>query len=278
MRICDFGSLLESGELRGERMAITIGVFDGVHKGHQRIFSTLKEKGAEAGCQTMAISFSVNPKPRSGGNLDTPRLRAGYIGSFGIDFLAVIDFSAEFSKTTACGFAKLLAEICIPCIAVVGADFRFGNPSGSASAGDLARLLAANGVSCDATIVDSVLDDEGMKISSTHLRQLIEKGDLGCFLRLSGQFYRVDLVPLPYRPCSGGLVFSREPIHQLLPPQGAYDARLLLSDGRCIGCIAGIDEEFLSLSLPSSLSAIGGKGEDGNGSLQLDSLFLEKKR
>ena len=117
-----------------------------------------------------------------------------------------------------------------------------------------------------------------MKISSTHLRQLIEKGDLGCFLRLSGQFYRVDLVPLPYRPCSGGLVFSREPIHQLLPPQGAYDARLLLSDGRCIGCIAGIDEEFLSLSLPSSLSAIGGKGEDGNGSLQLDSLFLEKKR
>ena len=278
MRISDFGSLLESRELSGQRMAVTIGVFDGVHKGHQRIFTTLRKMGDASSCRTMAISFSVNPKPSSAGNLDTLRLRAEYIASFGIDFLAVIDFSDEFSKTTACGFAKLLTEICVPCIAVVGADFRFGNPSDSASAADLSRLLAQNGVSCDTIIADSVLDDEGRKISSTHLRQLIENGDLRCFLKLSGQFYRVDLVPLPYRSSSAGLIIRREPIHQLLPPQGTYDARLLLTDGRSTVCTAEIDEEFLSLSLPAGFSAIGGEREKGNGQLHLDSLFLEKKR
>ena len=76
MRISDFMELMESGELSGERIALTIGVFDGVHRGHQKIFSMLKAKGDEYGCRTMAISFSVNPKPSSAGNLDTLRLRA----------------------------------------------------------------------------------------------------------------------------------------------------------------------------------------------------------
>ena len=278
MRISDFMELMESGELSGERIALTIGVFDGVHRGHQKIFSMLKAKGDEYGCRTMAISFSVNPKPSSAGNLDTLRLRAEHIGSFGIDFLTVIDFSDEFSKTTAWGFAHLLTKICVPCIAVVGADFRFGNPSESASAADLSRLLAENGVSCDTYIADSVLDEYGIKVSSTHLRQLIEKGDLRCFLKLSGQFYRVDLVPLPYRSCSDGLIISRGPIHQLLPPQGAYDAQILFSDGRRSACIAMIDEEFLHLSVPSDFSVFGSEEGKGNGMLQLDSLFLEKKR
>ncbi len=277
MRIYDFGDLLRSGELSNRRTVISIGVFDGVHKGHQRVFSLLKQKAEEAGAVSLVISFSTNPKARAKGNLDTLRLRAEYVGSFGIDFFAVIDFSGNFSKTTAGEFAKILTELCTPCAAVVGADFRFGNPREAGDARDLALLLAANGVSCDVTIVDSVLDEDGMRISSTHLRQLISSGDLGCFLRLSGQFYRVDLVPLPYRSCSGELIYSRSLIHQLLPPQGAYEARILFSDGSA-DCVARIDEEFLSLSLLSPGSASGWEEKLEKGSLHIDSLFLEKRK
>ena len=110
------------------------------------------------------------------------------------------------------------------------------------------------------------------------LRKYISSGDLFSYNESSGQYYTLDSMSLPSEKSGSVIYVDISSCSQLLPPQGAYDARLLLSDGRCIGCIAGIDEEFLSLSLPSSLSAIGGKGEDGNGSLQLDSLFLEKKR
>ena len=115
--------------------------------------------------------------------------------------------------------------------------------------------------------VDSVRDERGDKISSTHLRQMIEKGDLRCFLSLSGQFYRVDLVPLPYRSGSGELIFSRASIHQLLPPPGVYDAVLLLRNGKSAGCTAEIDCGNLRVS-----------GLCGKDELLLDSLYLEKRR
>ena len=140
------------------------------------------------------------------------------------------------------------------------------------------ELLAACGRTCSVDIVDSVLDDDGVRISSTRLREMIEKGELGTFLKLSGQFYRVDLVPIPYRSCSGELIISRASIHQLLPPLGTYDTRLLASDGRCAECVSEICGEFLRIPDPFRASAIGSGEDQGKGKLQLDSIFLERRR
>ncbi len=271
MRIIPFSELVETGGLRNVPSVFSIGVFDGVHKGHQAILEHLMLMKERLGAAlSIVITFSVNPKGRSG-SLDTMRLRSQYIGSFGVDVLAVIDFSPVFSKITACGFTHLLRKAFLPAGAVVGQDFRFGNPSEQGNGEDLGRLLAAEGVDCITEIADSVLDGSGEKISSTRLRQMIEKGELGCFLSLSGQFYRVDLVPLPYRSGSGELIFSRASIHQLLPPPGAYDAGLALSDGSRVGCIAEIDGENLRL-------VISGRGTAGKDVQLPDSLYLEKRR
>ena len=271
MEIYDFGRLLSSGLLKDRRTVFSIGVFDGVHRGHHAILSALKAKAADENAVSIAITFSSNPKKGSTGNLDTLRLRSLYIESFGIDFLAVIDFSTEFSKITACEFTSLLLEAFRPRGAAVGEDFRFGNPSSEADGRGLERLLREKGCEAPVRIVDSVLDEEGKKISSTRLRQMIEKGDLGCFPRLSGQFYRVDLVPLPYRSCSEGLIFSRASIHQLLPPPGLYDAVLAFSDGRKAECTASIEDDVLRI-LPDQ------KDMNGKDELLLDSLYLEKRR
>ncbi len=277
MEIFDFNFLVSSGLLRERRTVFSVGVFDGVHRGHHAILSALKRKAGEADATSLAITFSSNPKKNSTGSLDTLRLRSLYIESFGIDFLAVIDFSSEFSKITACGFASLISELCNPVGAVFGSDFRFGSPESQKEGKDFSGLLSRCGRECSVEIVDSVLDAGGVRISSTRLRKMIENGELEDFLRLSGQFYRVDLVPIPYRSCSGELIFSRASIHQLLPPLGTYDTGLLVTDGTIVKCVLEIDREFLSLSAPSLLSAIGSGQCQGKGKLQLDSIFLEKK-
>ena len=279
METYEFRSLDVSGRLRNVPTVVAIGVFDGVHNGHKRIFETLvSEARKEGNAASLAISFLTNPKSFAIGSLDTIRLREEYIASFGVDFLALIDFSTDFSKISASGFVDMLLYAMDPIAAVVGEDFRFGNPSSQASGRDIPRLFAEKGHSCRLIEVGSVTDGDGRKISSTYLRQLVIQGELGCFPALSGQFYRVDLVPLPYRSCSAELIYSRSSIHQLLPPLGSYDTRLLLSDGRMVESTARIEEESLVLTLPSDPSAIGSAESLDKEGLRIDSLFLEKRK
>ena len=267
-----FSKLVESGEYRHVPVVFSIGVFDGVHRGHKLVLEKLVKLKEERKAEKSAvITFATNPKGREGA-LDTLRLRSEYIASFGVNLLAVIDFSPIFSKITACEFTELLTKAFQPSGAVVGADFHFGNPSAEADGHGLERFLREMGCDAPVEIADSVLDGNGEKISSSRLRQMIEKGELGCFLKLSGQFYRVDLVPLPYRLDSGELIFSRASIHQLLPPPGLYDAAILSLKGKVIKAEAEIDGESLHV-LPSS-----GFYECGKDELLLDSLYLEKRR
>ena len=271
MRVISFDTFIEKGEYRDIPAVLSIGVFDGVHNGHKAILNTLMDMKNELSAQLSAvITFSTNPKGKRV-CLDTPRLREEYIASFGVDVLVVIDFSPVFSKISACEFTKLLRRSILPVGAVVGEDFRFGNPSSSGDGHALGEYLRALGVDSEIKIVDSVMDDGGERISSTRLRLMIEKGDLGCFPSLSGQFYRVDLVPLPYRSGSGELIFSRASIHQLLPPPGLYDAVLAFSDGRKAECTASIEDDVLRI-LPDQ------KDMNGKDELLLDSLYLEKRR
>ena len=278
MEIASFSELAASGRFRNRRTVLSIGVFEGMHRGHQRILSQLSDLKKELGADiSAAITFSVNPKGRQG-SLDTLRIRAEEIEAYGVDILAVIDFSPVFSKITACGFAGLLIKAFDTIGCVVGDDFRFGNPSDDGDGHDLERMLSADGRRCRTKIVDSVLDPEGVRISSSRIRQMIEKGELGCIPGLSGRFYRVDLVPLPYRSGSGELIISRASIHQLLPPPGAYDAALLLEDGRMFGLCAQIGGESLRLSAGTDSSAFGFREAFGKEALPLDSLYLEKRR
>ena len=272
MRILSFSEYIDEGKKNPQRTVFSIGVFDGVHFGHKAILEDLRRLKKESGAECSAVfTFSTNPKGRKG-DLDTLRLRAENIAEYDVDVLAVIDFSTDFSMITAVGFVDMLSSSMIAVGAAVGDDFRFGNPHEEGSGRDLGLLLRRKGFDCTIDIVDSVLTEDGEKISSTYMRQMINKGELGCIPGLSGQFYRVDLVPLPYRSCSGELIISRASIHQLLPPLGTYDAALLFRDGKRTVCTALLSEDFLRIALPSS--GMDNEKEE----LLLDSLYLEKRR
>ena len=241
-----FQKLLESGELKDREAVITSGVFDGVHLGHRTLLKKVKEEsGRIPGSISLLITFSSNPKPGKFRNIDTLRLRKEEVKKEGFDAFVVIDFSTEFSMISASGFIKMLASMMIPKVLVVGDDFRFGNPSSSASAQDLGKMLYDLGMDTKVIIEKAILTEGGEKISSTLVRRVIEKGETGCIPSLIGRKYRVDLMPCPFKFEDDILVFGRDSIHQLLPPPGVYDAESLDISGKLCKGLCYVEKDFL---------------------------------
>ncbi len=273
MKEYDFLSLVESKEKKDSRLAVAIGVFDGVHKGHRRIFGTLAEiQRKNPGIESMVITFSSNPKPGKNGNLDTLRLRKEYVAGFSINSFCVIDFSEIFSRISASGFAHMLAAIGKVRYLVLGNDFRCGSPSNSTNGPGLGFLLRAEGLDTELIQVDHVLMEDGEKISSSSLRRMIKEGDFKSYLEYSGQGYRVDLMTIPYRSECGCLVYCTDRIQQLLPPPGAYDAELMLSEGKMLRCILHIDEFSLNVRIQAKDAFL--NLEDNPGFGLVDSIII----
>ena len=274
METYDFQSLLSSGRLKDRKAALTIGVFDGTHKGHQKLIErVVDEAEKEKDCISLVITFSINPKPGIPRNIDTIRLREEEIKKMGVNSFVVIDFSPEFSRISASGFIDMITSLCIPRILVVGEDFRFGNPKDSASAYDLDSMFRLRGAQCRVEIEKAILTEGGEKISSTLVRRVIEKGETGCIPSLIGRKYRIDLMPCPFKFEEDALVFGRDSIHQLLPPPGVYEAEILdISVSKRIG-LCRLDDNFLRFN-PMDTDNSGSRKDI----LPLDSIFFGEKK
>ena len=227
-------------------MAITIGVFDGVHKGHEDILSFLNSYKVEhKDVKTMVITFNLNPKIKGQKFIDTLRLRKKYISSFNTDFFTVIDFCEEISKISGNEFIRLLCTMCRVKAVVVGEDFKCGTPNSQVTAKELEKEFESTGNSVDVFIRETIMDDQ-VRISSTLLRQMIQKGDLDGVKRLSGRPYVIDLVEKAIID-NKSLTFATSSINQVLPPFGTYKALLKLKSGNSIACKVTIDESKLMI-------------------------------
>ena len=85
------------------RSAVTIGVFDGVHRGHQRTISHAVQRGAELGVRSVVVTFDPHPAEvvRPGSHpavLTSQRRKAELIEQLGVDALCVLPFTQEFSR------------------------------------------------------------------------------------------------------------------------------------------------------------------------------------
>ena len=274
MKEYDFISLLNSKELKDKEAVITIGVFDGVHLGHQTLIKRVKEESIKLPSSiSMVITFSSNPKPGKFRNIDTLRLRKEEVEKEGIDAFVVIDFSHEFSMISASGFIEMLTSLTTPKTVVVGEDFRFGNPSSSASAQDLGSIFHSLGIDTKVIIEKAILTEGGEKISSTLVRRVIEKGETGCIPSLIGRMYRVDLMPCPFRLEDGALVYGKDSIHQLLPPPGVYEVESLDESGLICNGLCYVEDDNLRFK-PTDKD----KTELSTCSLPLDSIFFGERK
>ena len=247
MEIHDFFALVNSKILKDVPIALTIGVFDGVHRGHEDIFNKVKEYAlTHPGTKTMIITFSQNPKIKGQMFVDTLRLIEEYISYFGINYFTLIDFCEEISKISGNEFIRLLCTMCRVKAVIVGEDFKCGTPTSQVTAKELDKEFASIGHTVDVFIRANVMNDQ-VRISSTLIRELIQKGDFDLIKKLSGRFYTIDLDNILEK---GEKAIAASKITQLLPPIGVYKAILTTKSGNNVDCKIQIKEDSLLIEPP----------------------------
>ena len=183
------------------RSVVTIGVFDGVHRGHQAIIGHAVKRARDLGLQSVVVTFDPHPAEvvRPGSHpavLTEPVRKAELIEELGVDALCVVPFTPAFSQQTPNAFVHdVLVEALHTAVVVVGDNFRFGHRA----AGDV-TMLETLGRTFGFTVEDAPLvSEDGLVFSSTYIRSCVDAGDvraasvaLGRPHRLSGVVVRGD--------------------------------------------------------------------------------------
>jgi riboflavin kinase/FMN adenylyltransferase len=218
------------------KSVVTIGQFDGVHRGHQSVVARAAEVGRERGLPVVAITFDPHPDEvtRPGSHppfLCSTRRRAELLGGLGVDAVCVLPFTLEFSRLDPDEFVRqVLVERLHAAAVVVGEDFRFGHKA----TGDVV-LLDKLGEKYDYTVEGLpllVLDD--VTVSSTAIRALLTAGDVAEAARLLGRPHRVEGVVVRGHQRGRQLGFPtanvESPPHTAIPADGIYAGWLATLD------------------------------------------------
>jgi riboflavin kinase/FMN adenylyltransferase len=210
------------------RSAVTIGVFDGVHRGHQRIITRTAGTAAGLGLPMVVITFDPHPAEviRPGSHpvlLCTPARRAELLAGMGAGAVCMLPFTLEFSRLDPEEFVRLvLADRLHAAAVVVGENFRFGHRA----AGDVARLAELgekHGFTAEAV---PLLRGGGVKVSSSLIRQKLADGDVTGAAADLGRPHRVEGVVVPGHRRGKALGFPTANLetfpHTAIPADGVY--------------------------------------------------------
>jgi riboflavin kinase/FMN adenylyltransferase len=224
---------------------VTIGVFDGVHRGHQRIITRTADIATGLGLPLVVITFDPHPAEviRPGTHpvlLCTAARRAELLAGLGADAVCIMPFTLEFSRLDPHEFVRLvLVDRLHAATVAVGENFRFGHRA----AGD-PEMLAADGRF--ETRVVPLVEVEGEIVSSSHIRGLVLAGEvelaqrfLGAPFRMSGEVVHGDERGRTLGFPTANIV----PDEALVTPgHGIYVART--PDGACAAVSIGVRPTF----------------------------------
>jgi riboflavin kinase / FMN adenylyltransferase len=207
---------------------VTIGVFDGVHRGHQRVVGRAAEIAAELGLPVVVVTFDPHPDEvvRPGSHppfLSSTRRRAELLAGLGVDAVCVLPFTRAFSQLGPDEFVHtVLVDRLHAARVVVGEDFRFGYRA----AGDVA-LLAELGEKYDFTAEGvPLVADDGVRISSSGIREQLAAGDVAGAERDLGRPHRVEGIVVRGHQRGRALGFPTANLetipHTAIPADGIY--------------------------------------------------------
>jgi riboflavin kinase/FMN adenylyltransferase len=185
---------LEAAPPDWRRCVVTVGVFDGVHRGHQQIVGRALARARAAGQPAVVLSFDPHPSEvvRPGSHppvLTTARFKADLLEALGVDVLCVQPFTPEFSRLSPEAFVhRALVEQLHASAVVVGENFRYGHKA----AGDLTALHRSGRMFGFAVEGVPLLCEDDTQVSSTHVRTCVAGGDLAAANRALGRPHRVE--------------------------------------------------------------------------------------
>ena len=185
-------SIPELSKLRGP-IYLAIGVFDGVHLGHQAVISTSAEHARAANGTPVVVTFDPHPekvlRPQAATHLLTAtQHKIALIRELGVAHLLIIEFDKQFAATEPENFVQQLVEHSKPLREIcVGHEWSFGKNR----RGNL-KLLNEFGARFDFGVVGiSPVTANGELVSSTTIRQALEAGDLAKAARMLGREYTI---------------------------------------------------------------------------------------
>ena len=165
--------------IRLHNVWLTIGIFDGVHRGHQEILNLLVSGAHAAGEPAVVLTFTPHPAVFLGGKsnfkyLTTPEERADLLGSFGVDSVITQTFDRSLADQTAAAFMRQLSQVLELRQLVIGYDTALGRGREA----DATRLTEiGKGLGYSVQVVPALTDANGV-ISSTRIRSTILAGNV----------------------------------------------------------------------------------------------------
>ena len=221
---------------------LTIGTFDGVHLGHQKIITSLVTKAKQKSLQANILTFFPHPRMvlQKESNLkliDTLEEKQNLLSELGIDNLIIQPFSKEFSKLTAIEFTRdvLVNELGMSAL-MIGYDHRFGK-NREASVEDL--ITYGQSYNFEVTVIPAQ-DISSITVSSTKIRDAIKISNfkkvnqfLGRPYELNGKVIKGNGVGRTIKYPTANIEIKE--IYKLIPPKGVYLVKIYLGENEFSG-------------------------------------------
>jgi len=215
---------------------LVLGMFDGVHRGHQALLMRGGELAQEMNFPLCVLSFEPHPlrvlaPEKAPPLLNTLPEKARIMQSFGVDYLSITTFNRERADQSPEDFMAEMVATYAPVVVVCGFNFTFGK--GGKGTGKLLREYGKkNGFR---TVIVPEVIVEGATVSSTRIRKLLAAGDIPMVNRLLGTGYTLS------GKVEGGKQLGRTmgfptanvhiPKHKALPAFGVYDCWMETAEG-----------------------------------------------
>ena len=182
---------LQPGE---KKSVVTIGSFDGVHIGHQAILQQLKQAAERLQLPSVVMTFEPQPREyfsteRAPARLMRLREKLHTLLDFGIDHVVCLKFNRQLRNLSAEDFIdRVLVQGLAVDYLIVGDDFRFGCDR----SGDFA-MLTERGAQCGFEVMDTAtVEADGKRVSSTLVREVVERGDFAKAAELLGRPFSIS--------------------------------------------------------------------------------------
>ncbi len=222
-----------------ENSAVTMGKFDGIHKGHQKLMKKILEK-KEQGLKSVVFTFGQMPGTvflgKKGRTILTKEERQQHLKNMGIDYMIECPFVTQIIQMEPERFIEdiLVNQLHAKYIAV-GPDFRYGH-NRRGDAGLLKSLSHVYGYETE--IVDKECL-ENREISSTYVRQMLEIGDMETAAKLLGYPYYVSGTVVHGHEIGRTLGLPTTNIlpddEKMLPPNGVYLTKTIFGQQELFG-------------------------------------------